>query len=95
MWKQQSRVSWLKEGDRNLKYFHQKASSRKCKNRILKLQDENGDWKEGTHLDNLIVVHFQELFSSAGLEGPTTFLQPLVGCITREMNEALGWDFTK
>jgi len=44
MWLQRSRISWLKEGDRNTKFFHRKAVWRSRKNKIKKLKADNGQW---------------------------------------------------
>jgi hypothetical protein len=41
---QRSRITWLKEGDKNTKYFHQKAVWRSRKNRIRRLKADNGQW---------------------------------------------------
>ncbi|KAL5540401.1 hypothetical protein UlMin_042424 [Ulmus minor] len=44
-WKQRSTVSWLRDGEKNTKFFHRKASNRRFKNEILGICNENGCWQ--------------------------------------------------
>lgn len=37
-------VDWLHEGDNNTKFFHAVASSRRCTNRLARIQNEAGVW---------------------------------------------------
>ncbi|KAH9293305.1 hypothetical protein KI387_041493, partial [Taxus chinensis] len=39
-WKKNSRVQWLKEGDRNTKFFHLSAFVHKNRNSIGEIEDE-------------------------------------------------------
>lgn len=42
LWRQRSKIQWLKEGDKNTRFFHSRASIRRQRNKIDKLRDENG-----------------------------------------------------
>lgn len=46
MWRQRSRATYLREGDRNTKWFQRKATWRRKKNTISKLKNEMGVWVE-------------------------------------------------
>ncbi|XP_028790082.1 uncharacterized protein LOC114746054 [Neltuma alba] len=44
MWQQYSRAQWFLQGDRNSRYFHIRATSRRKRNRIEALRLESGIW---------------------------------------------------
>ena len=62
LWKQKSRNQWLKEGERNTKFFHRSAIDYKCSNRITRLQGEHGEILS-SHQDitNQLRRHFQSI----------------------------------
>ena len=43
-WLQRSRIRWLKEGDRNSKFFHISTIQRRKRNLIAKIQNDSGVW---------------------------------------------------
>ena len=68
-WRQKSRVLWLRECDRNSKYFHALVKQRRAKNRITQLLDENGNVvedKEG--LVAIATSYFRQIFESSNPE---------------------------
>ncbi|KAG2663966.1 hypothetical protein I3760_16G057200 [Carya illinoinensis] len=89
MWRQRAKALWLREGDQNSKFFHSKASHRKRKNFIDKLQNDAREWKVGEERDQLIVEYFRNIFSASSQREMSDFLGDLVGKVTGEMNEEL------
>ncbi|TYH19510.1 hypothetical protein ES288_A05G357600v1 [Gossypium darwinii] len=45
-WALRARSQWLREGDKNTRYFHVRASGRRRKNKISRLKDEQGNWHD-------------------------------------------------
>ncbi|XP_021749725.1 uncharacterized protein LOC110715453 [Chenopodium quinoa] len=68
-WFLRSSVSEIRDGDRNTKYFHHKASQRKSKNRIRGLMDSNGDWRTGKHdVEKIILDFYGSLFTGGEID---------------------------
>jgi hypothetical protein len=64
MWRQTSRTTWLKEGDRNTRYFHKKATWRQRKNRIKKLKNNSGLWVDKQEeIEKLATSFFKDLYT--------------------------------
>lgn len=65
-WKQRSKKNLLGWGDKNTKWFHKKASMRKCRNTIHDIYDSNGVWlEEHNKMMKVFIEYFQQLFQSS------------------------------
>ena len=96
-WKQRSRVDWLKGGDKNTKFFHHKASSRKKKNRIWEIANEAGRWTENAEeVEHEFYKYFTNLFTTSKPNQTqiTTVLSGISRRVSNEMNDHLEMPFT-
>lgn len=63
MWRQRAHADWLKDGDRNTKYFHCHANQRNKHNLILGLEDESRLWVEDEDRVGNMVEGISQTFS--------------------------------
>ena len=66
-WHLKSRCKWLKDSDRNTRYFHKLTEARKCHNRVLEIQVDDraiGNFEE-------IKIESTSYFSELFTEQPT------------------------
>jgi cytidylate kinase len=77
MWLQRSRIAWLKEGDRNTKFFHLKAVARARKNRIKRLRDDDDDriTHDMKEIEGLTTSVFKKLYSADVTVQPENVVQ--------------------
>jgi hypothetical protein len=95
LWMQRSRIDWLREGDRNTKFFHQKAVWRARKNKIAKLRDENGVIQDvPSEMERMACSYFKSLYTrdpSLNCEAITSLIEEQV---SMDMNDCLCKDFS-
>jgi hypothetical protein len=96
MWLQRSRISWLKEGDRNTKFFHHKAAARAKKNRIKRLRDDD-NWitQNKKEMEGLTISFFKKLYTADSTVQPESVVQLFQPVITEEMNASMCREFSE
>ncbi|KAL8467467.1 hypothetical protein ACS0TY_030923 [Phlomoides rotata] len=66
-WLQRSRVSWMKDGDSNTKFFHKISSGRRKRNLIMGVRDSGGVMRsEHVEMERVFMEYFSELFTAKG-----------------------------
>ena len=94
-WRQRSRSVWLKAGDKNTKFFHQRASDRCRKNNILGIFDGGGVWQESKEgIARAAENYFHELFKSANPSDMNNVLNSMERVVTPKMNQSLLQNYT-
>ena len=94
MWKQRARNSWLKEGDRNIAYFHCRANQRNRRNLILGLEDDNGVWVEDeTKMGGVVEGYFKNIFSTSNPSEIDNILNGILHSVDVDVDPSVGGDF--
>jgi hypothetical protein len=95
LWLQRSCIDWLREGDCNTRYFHQKAKWHARRNKLTKLKDAGGAIKTvPSDMERLTVSFFKHLYT----RDPTINGDPIIAqtqeLIDEDMNTKLCKDFS-
>ncbi|XP_071739373.1 uncharacterized protein [Rutidosis leptorrhynchoides] len=65
--KQKSKIEWLGVGDHNSSYFHKVVKGRANRNRIVSIQDDQGNMLEGDDVTKLFVQHYTNFLGSTSV----------------------------
>jgi hypothetical protein len=99
LWCQKSRIRWLKEGERNTKFFHRTTIARRNQNKILKIRDRDGIEREShKEIKNKLVNHFQGIAQEPNqdrTEAIQRITQHIPKLVTEEQNINLNKSITK
>jgi hypothetical protein len=87
MFRQRSRVNWLHAGDRNTRYFQNRASHRRRKNTIKDLRDPNGRrLTTDEEMRELARTFYSNLYRSEGANNMHVILDQVQASVSEEMN---------
>ncbi|XP_012847426.1 PREDICTED: uncharacterized protein LOC105967373 [Erythranthe guttata] len=88
MWRQRAKAHWMREGDKNTKFFHAKASSRRRKNTIAGLCNSEGVWCEReADIEKIVSDYFSDIFTSK--DQPTSVMEEVLDAIEPRVSDTL------
>jgi hypothetical protein len=94
-WRQRAKEQWLKLGDKNSKYFHACASQKNRRNKIHRVEDEEGQVCDSQEdIEAAFLHYYQNLFSTSVPGGVEEAIQGLERRVQPDMNAHLISDIT-
>ena len=95
-WGQRAKAYWLREGDRNTKFFQAHALERHKQNTILGLWDDHGRWcEEKDSIARAAVGYFETIYSTSFPTRVENVVEAIPTKVTEDMNESLTCAFTR
>ena len=89
VWRQKSRETWLKEGDRNSRFFHLSTVIRRKRNSIDAIKSDSGDWIiSKSEIKKFVVSKFIDLFTEDPISYPSGLDNLILPTISSMQNEA-------
>ena len=93
-WSQKARLQWLREGDKNSKYFHAVVNGRRRASRMNQLQKSDGNWtKSEQEAGQELAKYYRQLFTASIVatreDSIHEILEGIPTTITEQMNKTL------
>ena len=94
-WHQRSRVSLLKHGEKDTKFFHSKASQRRRRNFIQGIRDQQQVWVEEINdITRVATNYFESMFSTNGCVKMEECLNTVPYRVTLDMLDVLSNEYS-
>ncbi|XP_027170444.1 uncharacterized protein LOC113770234 [Coffea eugenioides] len=89
-WRQKARVKWLKDGDKNSKYFHSIVAERRAKSIIHRIKNDQGEWiSDEGQVSAIGVEFFKSLLSEETAGGSWSILDVIPKVVSDVQNADL------
>ena len=93
---QQAKAHWLKERDKNTKFFHAQASERRKQNTIVGIWDEQGNWcDEKESIAHVAISYFKNIYTTTHSTQVEEVTAAIPSRVTDDMNERVDQVFTR
>ena len=94
VWKQRSKCQWLEEGDRNTRYFHTVAKSRRRNNKVERILDSNNLWRStDEEITSIFLEYFSKIYKTSSPTEMEKVFQVTERKVDNEMNVVLLREF--
>ncbi|XP_070017840.1 uncharacterized protein [Nicotiana sylvestris] len=89
-WQQKAGMTWFKEGDRNIKFFHAQVRGRRKRLQLKRIQNSGGTWiEEEQEIAEEAIKFYEEQFTEASNPSSFDIVEHVSNLINTEQNEEL------